>query len=83
MRAHTHTNFATIANQYSNDTCSHVRDSSSDAHITPDLVHHYAHGNWQGTMEAQYCLDGIFRLLDIEPSISLLQQHEIDQMLCL
>jgi len=34
-------------------------------------------------MQVQDCLSGIFRLLGIKPSISLIQQQEIDQMLCL
>jgi len=34
-------------------------------------------------MHVQDCLIGIFRTLGIDPSISLLQQREIDQMLCL
>ncbi len=32
-------------------------------------------------MEGQDCLAGIFNLLRINPSISLLLQHEIDQIL--
>ncbi len=34
-------------------------------------------------MEVQDYLDGIFRLLRLDPSVSLLQQHEIYQMLYL
>ncbi len=83
LHTHTHTDFATLANQYSNATCPPVTKSSSTALLTPGLFHQYAHGKWQGTMEVQDCLTGIFRLLEINPSITLLQQHEIDQMLCL
>ena len=32
-------------------------------------------------MEVQDCLTGIFNLLCIDPSVSLLLQHEIDQIL--
>ena len=60
-----------------------VTDCSAAALTTPDTVQHYTYGNWQGTMEVQDCLNGIFRLLRLNPSISLLQQHEIYQMLYL
>ncbi len=34
-------------------------------------------------MKMQDCLTGIFKLLRIDPSVSFLLQHEIDQMLYL
>ena len=40
-------------------------------------------GEWQGTLEIQEYLDGIFRMLQIDPSTYLLQQPEIDEILCL
>ena len=58
-------------------------DMSRAARIRPSQIHHYVFGEWQGTLEVQECLEGIFRILQIDPSISLLQQHEIDQILCL
>ena len=83
MHTHTPAHFTPLANKYTNATGSTVVDSSSVALVTPDLVQHYVHGNWQGTMQVQDCLSNIFRLLGIDPSISLLQQQEIYQMLCL
>jgi hypothetical protein len=64
-----------------NDTCPSVANTSSAALITPDLVWHYAYGKWQGTMEMHDCLSRVFRLFGIDPSISLLEHHEIDKML--
>jgi hypothetical protein len=34
-------------------------------------------------MEVQDCLDGIFNILGINPSLALLRQPEIDQILCM
>jgi hypothetical protein len=47
-------------------------DNSSVALITPDMVQHFTYGSYQGTMEVQDYLSGIFNLLQIDPSISLL-----------
>jgi len=81
MHTHTLTAFAALANKYTNTTCPIVLDCSAAGPITPDTIQHYVHGNWQGTHQVQDCLIGIFRTLGIDPSISLLQQQEIDQML--
>ena len=51
--------------------------------LRPSQIHHYVYGEWQGTLEIQECLDGIFSILELDPAISLLQQPEIDQILCL
>ncbi len=83
LQPHTHEAFATLANLYGNRTFALVSDISSAALITPDIVHHYVHGNWQGTMEVQDCLSSLFRLLRLNPSVFLLQQQEMDQMLLL
>jgi hypothetical protein len=80
LQTHSRTDFAKIANLHGNQTCPPVADTSAAALITPTTIQHFAYGNWQGTMEVQDCLNGIFRLLRIDPSISLLQQQEIDQM---
>ena len=34
-------------------------------------------------MEVQDCLDGIFNILRMNPSLALLRQPEIDQILCM
>ena len=36
------------------------------------MVQHFTYGSYQGTMEVQDYLSGIFNLLQIDPSISLL-----------
>ena len=72
--------FAQIANLHGNNTCPPITDSSAAALITPDIIKHYTYGNWQGNMEAQDCMSGIFQLLRLDPSISLLHQQEIYQM---
>ena len=84
LQTHIHRDFAAIANLHgTNQTCPPVTDSSAAALITLDTIQHYVYVNWQGTLEVQDCLAGIFRLLHLEPSVSLLQQQEIDQMLYL
>ncbi len=35
-------------------------------------IQHYVYGEWQGTLEIQESLDGIFKLLQLDPAISLL-----------
>jgi hypothetical protein len=71
---HTHNRraFAKIAILHGNNTCPPVTDSYAAAFIIPDIIQHYAYGNRQGTMEVQDCLGGIFRLLRLDPSNSLL-----------
>ena len=78
LQTHTHEAFAIVANQHGNHTCPPVTDSSSAALITPYIGQHYVHGNWQCTTEVHDCLAGLFRLLHLNPSVSLLQQQEID-----
>ena len=68
-------------NLYGSHTCPSVADTSVATLITPAIIQHFTYGNWKGTMEIQDCLSELFRLLSINPSISLLQHHEIDQML--
>ena len=83
MQTHTPSDFASLANSYTNITGPTVLDCSGTEPITPAIIQHFVHGNWQNTIQVQECLTGIFRTLGIDPSISLLQQQEIDQMLCL
>ena len=51
LQTHTHSEFASLANKYTNNMCPPCHDSSSVALITPDLVQHFTYGNYQGTME--------------------------------
>jgi hypothetical protein len=83
LQNHIHSEFASLANKYTNITCPPCQDSSSVALIIQDLVQHFTYRNYQGTMEIQDCLSGIFRLLRVDPSVSLLQQQETNQMMCL
>jgi hypothetical protein len=73
-QTHSRMDFAKFANLHGSHTCPPVSDTSAAALITPAIVQHFAYGNWQGTMEIQDCLSGLFRLLRINLSISLLQQ---------
>ena len=56
---------------------------SGVAFIRPSQIHHYVYGECQGTLEIQECMEGIFRLHLLDPAISLLQQPEIDPILCI
>ncbi len=67
LQTHIHEAFATIANLHGNHMCPPVIDSSSAALITPYIVQHYVHGNWQGTTEVHDCLASLFRLLRLPP----------------
>jgi hypothetical protein len=49
--------------------------------LRPSRIKHYTYGNWQRDMDVQDCLEGIFKLLRLDPSISLMQQPEMDQIL--
>jgi hypothetical protein len=35
--------------------------------LRPSQIHHYIYGDWQGTMESQECLEGNFKILDLDP----------------
>jgi hypothetical protein len=48
-------------------------DVSRVALLRPSLIQHCVYGGLQGTLEVQECLDVIFKLLRLDPSISLLQ----------
>ena len=53
----------------------HLRDRN----IIPSLIQHYAYGGWQGTLKIQECFDGIFKILRLDLSISLIQPLEAVQ----
>ena len=63
--------------------CQPCMDVSGVALLRPSLIQHYAYGGWQGILEIQECLDGIFKLLLLDPSISLIQPLEAAQLLVL
>jgi hypothetical protein len=83
LHTHTHEEFATLALLHKDHFSPPCMDVSGVALIRPSQIQHYVFGEWQGTMEVQECLEGIFKLLQLDPSISLMQQPEIDQILCL
>jgi hypothetical protein len=83
LLTHTHEEFATIATLHRDHDCSPCIDISGVAPILPSQIHHYVYGEWQGSLEVQDCLDGIFNIIQINPSLALLRQPEIDQILCL
>ncbi len=58
-------------------------DASGVAALRPSLIQRYSYGGYQGTLEVQECLDGIFKLLCLNPSISLIQPLEAGQFLVL
>ena len=74
LRTHTHEEFAALALRQEDHSCPPSMDISGAALIRPSQIHHYVFGEWQYTLEVQDCLEGIFRLLQLDPSISLLRQ---------
>jgi len=78
---HTHDEFDSLAALQKNHTCPPCEDVSGVALLRPSQIQHYVYGGCQGTLEIQECLDGIFKVLQLDPSISLLQQHELDQII--
>ncbi len=81
MRTHSHEDFATLVNTYEDDQCTSCWDVSEAALLRPSQIQKYAFGNWQSNLDIQDCLEGIFKLLRLDPSIALMQQPELDQML--
>ena len=81
MHTHTPLDFAKIANRHTPATCPSVKDSSGYVLITPANVRFFSHGNWQSSLAVQDCLEGIFRLLQLDPSVSLIHQTEISDMI--
>jgi hypothetical protein len=73
LLTHTHEEFATLATLQSDHACPPCRDLSGTAFILPSQIHHYVYGEWQGTMDVQDCIDGIFNILRINPSLALLR----------
>jgi len=83
LHTHSQENFSEIASQYDDDSCLPCMNVSGVALLHPSLIHHYTYGGWQGTLKVQECLDGPFKLLHLDPSISLIQPLEADQFLVL
>ena len=73
---HTHGEFAVLADCYDADSCPPCMYVSGVASLRPSLIQHYTCGGWQDTLEVQECLDGIFKLLRLNPFISLIQPLE-------
>ena len=75
--------FAELTAEYDDNTCPPCMDVSGVALLRPSLIQRYTYGSWQGTLEIQECLDGIFKLIRLDPSISLIQPLEAGQFLAL
>jgi len=80
---HTNEEFATLAILQKDHTYPPCRNVSGVAHLRPSTIHHFVYGEWQGALETQECLDGILKILKLDPAISLLRQPEIYLILCL
>jgi hypothetical protein len=72
-----------LAARYNEESCPPCMDTFEVTTLRPSLIQHYTYGGWQGTLEVQDCLDGIFKLFRIDPSISLIQSLEAGQFLVL
>jgi len=83
LQTHTHEEFASLALLHMDRTCPPCMDVLGVALIRPSQIHFYVFGEWQGTLEVQECLERVFRIPQLDPSISLLQQQELDQVFCL
>ncbi len=73
LRTQTHQEFAAFALLQEDHSCPPALEISGAALIRPSQMHPYVSGEWQDTLEVQDYLEGIFRLLQLDPSISLLQ----------
>ena len=65
----THEKFATLATLQSDGDCPPCMDVSGKALLLPSQIHQYVYGEWQGSLEVQDCLEGIFNILHINPMI--------------
>jgi len=83
LLTHTHEEFDKLAILQKYDTCPPCADVSGVALLRPSQIYHYVYGEWQGTLEIQECMDGIYFLLQLDPAVSLLHQPEKDQILYL
>ena len=78
LHTHTHEEFVALALLHKNHSCPPCLDVSGAEYIRPSQMHHFVFGEWQGTLEVQEWLEGVFKLLQLDPSISLMQEPEID-----
>ena len=76
LETNTHEEFADLTAEYDDNTCPPCMDVSGVALLRLSLIQHYTYGRWQGTLEIQEYLDGIFKLIRLDPSISLIQPLE-------
>ena len=80
LHTHSHEGFAALFDSYNDGNCTPCWDVSRAALLRPSQILHYTYGNWQSELDVQDCLEDIFRLLRLDPSISLMQQQEMDQI---
>ena len=83
LDAHTYEEFVSLVALYQDHTCMPCENASCVALICPSQIQHFVYGSWQCTLETQECVEGLYRILKIDPSIPQLQQPESDQIVCL
>ena len=81
MRTHSQEDFATLVSQNENAQCTPCWYISKAALLRSSHIKNYTYSNWQSDLDIQACLEGIFKLLRIDPSIALMHHSKIDQML--
>jgi hypothetical protein len=83
LRIYTHEQLPSLLTQHDDKSCIPCKDASSVALLRRSQIERYVYGAWQDTHEVHDCIKSIFKILQIDPSISLLRQQELDQILCL
>ena len=83
LLTNSHEEIASLAALYHDHTSPSCEDVYFATLIRPSEIQHFVCVGWQGTLEIQECLDGLFKVLQLDPSTSLLQKQELDQILCL
>ena len=78
LRTHTHEQLSSLLTQYNDYSCIPCEDASSVSLLRPSQIKRYVHGAWQDIQEVYDCMEGIFKILQIDPSISLLKQQDMD-----
>ena len=72
LQTHMHEGFAALFDYYADDTCTPWCCVSGAALLRPSQIKHYTYGNWQSDLDVRDCLEGLFKLLRLDPSISLM-----------
>ena len=81
LRSHSHTEFAEVVRSHTTASCHPCPDVSGVSDIALSDVLDFSFGSWQSDAWVALCLEGIFKILNLDPAISLLNQAEINQLL--